>query len=43
VEDVPEMVRELHAQLVTVAEYARELEDELADCRAADRRRARAR
>jgi hypothetical protein len=43
VEDVPEMVRELHVQLVTVAEYARELEDELADYRAADRRRARAR
>jgi hypothetical protein len=40
-DDLPELVRELHEQLVTVAHYARELEDELAAYRAADGRRAR--
>jgi hypothetical protein len=40
-EDLPEMVRELREQLITVAEYARGLEDELADYRAAELRRSR--
>jgi hypothetical protein len=38
-EDLPEMVRELHEQLIAISEYARNLEDELVVHRSADRRR----